>query len=103
MLTEKELKIFSRQLILSDFRNLKSTSLTYSPGVNVIWGKNGSGKTAALEAIHILSVGRSFRTAKLQETIEKNSPHSRLVGVFVSEKKKKEVAVSHTKDKRRRI
>ena len=44
------------KLVLSDFRNHKKTSLTFSPGVNVIWGKNGSGKTSALEAIHILSV-----------------------------------------------
>ena len=92
-----------KKLKMSGFRNYKEKSLEFSPGVNVIWGENGSGKTATLEAIHILSVGRSFRTAKLQETIEKNSPHSRLVGVFVSEKKKKEVAVSHTKDKRKKV
>ena len=49
------------KLVLSDFRNHKNTSLTFTPGVNVIWGKNGSGKTSALEAIHILSVGKSFR------------------------------------------
>ena len=91
------------KLKMSGFRNYKEKSLEFSPGVNVIWGENGSGKTATLEAIHILSVGRSFRTARLQETIEKNSPHSRLVGVFVSEKNKKEVAVSHTKDKRKKV
>ena len=92
-----------KKLKMSGFRNYKEKSLEFSPGVNVLWGENGSGKTATLEAIHILSDGRSFRTAKLQETIEKNSPHSRLVGVFVSEKNKKEVAVSHTKDKRKKV
>ena len=90
-------------LKMSGFRNHKEMSLEFGPGVNVIWGENGSGKTSTLEAIHILSVGKSFRTSRLQETIELNSPQARLVGVFVSEKKKKEITVSHSKDKRKKI
>ena len=85
-------------LKMSGFRNYKEKSLEFGPGVNVIWGENGSGKTSTLEAIHILSVGKSFRTPRLQETIEESSPHARIVGVFISEKNKKEVTVSHSKD-----
>ena len=55
------------KLVLSDFRNHKKTSLTFSPGVNVIWGKNGSGKTSALEAIHILSVGKALEQTKYKK------------------------------------
>ena len=90
-------------LKMSGFRNYKEKSLEFGPGVNVIWGENGSGKTSTLEAIHILSVGKSFRTPRLQETIEENSPNARLVGVFVSEKKKKEITISHSKDRRKKI
>ena len=90
-------------LKMSGFRNYKEKSLEFGPGVNVIWGENGSGKTSTLEAIHILSVGKSFRTPRLQETIEESSPHARIVGVFISEKNKKEVTVSHSKDKRKKI
>jgi len=91
------------KLILSDFRNHKRTSLTFSPGVNVIWGKNGSGKTAALEAIHILSVGKSFRTNKIQETIQADSLQSKLVGVFVSKAVKNEISVKQNKNKNKTI
>ena len=91
------------KLTLSDFRNHKRTSLTFSPGVNVIWGKNGSGKTSALEAIHILSVGKSFKTNKIQETIQTDCLQSKLVGVFVSDTIKNEISVKQNKNKNKTI
>jgi len=39
------------------------------PGLNILVGENGQGKTNWLEAIAVLSSGRSFRTSRLQETI----------------------------------
>lgn len=52
------------------FRNLTSISIHPCPGLNIIEGENASGKTSFLEALHILSVGRSFRTAKVEQTIQ---------------------------------
>lgn len=42
-------------------RNLSSVSVEPSPGLNVLVGENGSGKTSFLEAIYLLGHGRSFR------------------------------------------
>ncbi len=51
-------------LSINDFRNLSDVTLSPAlSGLNVICGKNGSGKTSLLEAIHFLSVGRSFRSS----------------------------------------
>ncbi|QFI56336.1 DNA replication/repair protein RecF [Aeromonas simiae] len=50
------------RLQLSQFRNIEQASLELSPGLNVLVGRNGSGKTSVLEAIHYLGLGRSFRT-----------------------------------------
>lgn len=50
------------KLQLSDFRNIQQASLALSPGLNILVGCNGSGKTSVLEAIHYLGLGRSFRT-----------------------------------------
>ncbi|MAM00464.1 DNA replication/repair protein RecF [Hydrocarboniclastica marina] len=50
------------------FRNLGPDRLQFSPGVNLIYGDNGSGKSSLLEAVHYLSTGRSFRTHK-HETV----------------------------------
>ena len=51
-----------------NFRNLAG-SILFSPGFNILLGDNGQGKTSWLEAIYLLSSTRSFRTARLQETM----------------------------------
>lgn len=50
------------RLLVSGVRNIASSELAPSPSFNIICGSNGSGKTSLLEAIHFLSMGRSFRT-----------------------------------------
>lgn len=51
-----------------NFRNLQGR-IEARPGLNVFAGENGQGKTNWLEAIAVLAAARSFRTAKLQETV----------------------------------
>src|SRR6266850_4428299 len=53
---------------VNNFRNL-SGKIFWGPGLNIIHGNNGQGKTNWLEAIHILSRTKSFRTQRLQESI----------------------------------
>ncbi len=55
-------------LEVSNFRNLRANA-DFAAGLNILAGDNGQGKTNWLEAIYILSTTRSFKTAKLQETI----------------------------------
>ena len=55
-------------LEVSNFRNL-SGKIFWGPGLNIIYGNNGQGKTNWLEAIHTLSRTKSFRTQRLQESI----------------------------------
>lgn len=53
---------------VNNFRNL-SGKIFWGPGLNIIHGNNGQGKTNWLEAIHTLSRAKSFRTQRLQESI----------------------------------
>lgn len=39
-------------------------------GINLLLGDNGAGKTSILEAIHLLALGRSFRTRSLKQLIQ---------------------------------
>ena len=49
------------QLVLTDLRCFEALKLVPSRSVNVLLGDNGSGKTSILEALYVLSHGRSFR------------------------------------------
>lgn len=49
---------------LSNFRNFENEKFSPCPGVNIITGANGSGKTSILEAIAFLGTGKSFRTPR---------------------------------------
>ena len=48
----------------------------------MIWGENGSGKTSLLEAIYILSLGKSFKTHKQSSIIKKGHSSYILKGDF---------------------
>lgn len=52
--------MYLTSLYAQNFRNLKCIQLQPSPHFNLIFGKNGSGKTSLLEAIAYLAYGRSF-------------------------------------------
>ncbi|MBF0190998.1 MAG: DNA replication and repair protein RecF [Magnetococcales bacterium] len=48
-------------LRLQNFRNISEGSLRFGPGLNLITGDNGQGKSNLLEAVGLLATGRSFR------------------------------------------
>lgn len=41
------------------------------PGINILFGQNGSGKTNLLEAVHYCALGRSHRTSQDREVVQK--------------------------------
>ena len=70
------------KLSLFSFRNHEKKEITFSEGITVIWGENGSGKTSLLEAIYILSLGKSFKTHKQSSIIKKGHSSYILKGDF---------------------
>lgn len=66
---------------LQHFRSYSDKSLAFNKGVNIVVGKNGSGKTNLLEAVLVLASGKSFR-ADDKNLIQFNYPWARLDGNF---------------------
>lgn len=90
------------ELKLHDFRNYGELILRPHPGVNLLFGQNGSGKTNLLEAIHYCALGRSHRTSQDREVIRKGAAMS-AVGVLVrKETSRCDVAVKLTPGENRK-
>lgn len=49
------------RLDIRDLRRFGEVSLAPAPGLNLLVGENGAGKTSVIEALHLLAYGRSFR------------------------------------------
>ena len=70
------MKIIS--LELENFRNYASLGLEFSDGVNVIYGKNGAGKTNILESVYLSSLFGSPRTTKDREMVKFGAEKARV-------------------------
>ena len=66
-------------LSVRDFRNHERIDVEFPPGVAVVEGRVGSGKTNLLEALHVACVGRSFRTSNDRELIRFGAAAARVV------------------------
>ncbi len=68
--------MYIKEIRLENFRNFPALFFNPSANLNILYGDNGAGKTSILEAIYLLSFGRSFRTSKLDSLISHNSLQS---------------------------
>ncbi len=62
-----------KEIEFTFFRNIESEKISFSDGINVIYGENAQGKTNILEGIYIFARGKSFRAFKDRELINFNS------------------------------
>lgn len=68
------------QVDIFNLRNITETSLKLTKS-NLLLGKNGSGKTSVLEALHLLSYGKSFRSNSIDSVIQHDKGHLVVRGV----------------------
>ena len=59
---------------LTDFRSYREAAIEAGPGLVVLTGENGAGKTNVLEAVSLLSPGRGLRGASLAEMARRDGP-----------------------------
>ena len=83
--------MFLKHLEIKNVRSLSSYEMEFSEGINLIYGQNGVGKTSILEAIHTLSISKSFRAGYRKNIQKINSDTMSVVGI-VSGKVEKIIA-----------
>ena len=62
------------RLSLSDFRSYADAVVAPGPGLVILTGENGAGKTNLLEAVSLLAPGRGLRGATLAEMARRDGP-----------------------------
>ncbi len=76
------------KLTLNHFRNYNHCVFEFNDNLNIIIGNNGTGKTTLLEAIHFLSLTKSFRTHNDTDAISFNNDYFQIFGTFRDNNKK---------------
>lgn len=66
--------MYVTRLEIRNLRRFAEVSLAPSPGINLITGDNGAGKTSILEALHLMAYGRSFRGRVREGLIRSGEP-----------------------------
>ena len=62
-----------------NFRNVQNALIEWGPGINLLTGANGSGKTNVLEALHILTGWGAFHGSRFADTVRWNEKGATLV------------------------
>lgn len=88
-----------RHLQISGFRNLFDTQIQPAPGVNLISGRNASGKTSLLEAIYYLSHVRSFRSPQTTDLINNDSSYLELTAQLARDNVDIPIGIRRSKNK----
>ncbi|MFY7944758.1 MAG: DNA replication/repair protein RecF [Crocinitomicaceae bacterium] len=83
--------MFLTQLLLHNFKNYQLLDLELCPGINGLVGKNGSGKTNVLDAVHYLSMCKSYLNNIDRQNIHFDQPFFSIQGNWNLESKAVEV------------
>ncbi|MBE7080491.1 MAG: DNA replication/repair protein RecF [Clostridiales bacterium] len=68
-----------KKLFLQNFRNYENETFAFSDGLNVLFGKNGQGKTNCAEAVFYLCTGASLRIRHDKQLIRMGAESARIV------------------------
>ncbi len=82
-----------QSLKLENYRNIAAAQFVPGRELTVICGKNGQGKTNLLEAVWMLTGGRSFRGAKDAELIREHAEYAVAEGGIESGKREQTVRI----------
>ncbi len=91
-----------KTLKLYQFRNYKDKEFHFDKGLNLIHGNNGSGKSSLLEAIYLLSLGKSFRVSSETSLLHQTAASLFIKGIF-QKKQDSNLEIIFSYDKKKQI
>ncbi|OFY60090.1 MAG: DNA recombination protein RecF [Bacteroidetes bacterium RBG_19FT_COMBO_42_10] len=91
--------MYLKKLSLTNFKNYDQAELEFSPKINCIVGNNGVGKTNILDAIHYLSLTKSFFNNIDSISIRHGEEYFIIDGTFVKEGEEDQIYCAFQKQK----
>ena len=95
--------MYVKKLKLLGFRNYKSEEFEFLPDTNILYGNNAQGKTNALEALYLFSIGKSFRTQQDRELINFGENFTKLAVEFDDKIRTNEIEIVIRRDRKKQI
>src|ERR1700741_3964910 len=95
--------MYLRQLSVINFKNYAEASLSFSESVNVFTGNNGAGKTNLLDAIHYLSLCKSYFNPVDSQQIKTGTDFFIITGDFTRSDKTETVACSVKRNQKKQF
>lgn len=93
--------MYLKKLTLTNFKNYDSTDLEFSPRINCFVGNNGVGKTNILDAVHYLSLTKSFFNSIDSVSIRHGEDYFIINGVFDSNGEEDQIYCAFQKQKQK--
>jgi DNA replication and repair protein RecF len=95
--------MYLQQLSVINFKNYEEAGLTFSDGVNAFLGNNGAGKTNLLDAIHYLSLCKSYFNPIDSQQIKQGTDFFIITGTFNKNDQIENVAVSVKRNQKKQF
>ncbi len=83
-----------RRLWIRAFRNYSRAEVAFDDGITALVGRNGQGKSNVLEAIYLVATGRSHRTAREEEAIQRGETAARVRAAVSRRGREEEIEIT---------
>ena len=93
--------MYLKKLALTNFKNYELNELEFSPKINCFVGNNGVGKTNILDAIHYLSLTKSFFNSIDSISIKHGEDYFIIQGTFVRGDEEDQIYCAFQKQKQK--
>jgi DNA replication and repair protein RecF len=93
--------MYLKKLALTNFKNYEQSELEFSPRINCFVGNNGVGKTNILDAIHYLSLTKSFFNNLDSISIRHGEDYFIIQGSFVRDGEEDQIYCAFQKQKQK--
>lgn len=93
--------MYLKKLALTNFKNYELNELEFSPKINCFVGNNGVGKTNILDAIHYLSLTKSFFNSIDSISIRHGEDYFIIQGTFVRDGEEDQIYCAFQKQKQK--